>query len=121
MLSGQIKTLDDLPADDPRRYYPRFQPENFSINIQLVKELELLAEKKGCTPAQLAISWTKTLSKKPGLPLIIPIPGATTDTRVRENAKEYELTAAELSKIDAILAKYTIVGRRYPDAIPIEG
>lgn len=121
MLSGQFKSVDDLPEGDPRRHFPRFQPENFQINLQLVNELRALAGKKGCTPAQLAINWTKSLTKKPGMPLIIPVPGSTTDTRVRENSQEYELTAAELSAVDDILAKFTVVGGRYPAGIPIEG
>lgn len=28
--------------------------------------------------AQLAISWTRSLSRRPGMALIVPIPGATT-------------------------------------------
>ncbi|EXJ79039.1 pyridoxine 4-dehydrogenase [Capronia epimyces CBS 606.96] len=120
MLSGQLKSVDDLPEGDHRRFYPRFQPDTFPINLQLVDELQALAKEKGCTPAQLAISWTKSLAKKPSVPLVIPIPGATTDTRVRENAQGYELTSAELAAIDAILAKFTIVGRRYPEGIAID-
>lgn len=121
MLSGQIQSVDDLPINDLRRFYPRFQPQNFPLNLQLVKELQALAEKKGCTPAQLAIGWTKSLASKSGMPQIIPIPGATTDIRVCENARGYELTASELSVIDDILAKFTVVGGRYPDGIPIDG
>jgi pyridoxine 4-dehydrogenase len=120
MLTGQIKSPDDLPEGDFRRHYPRFQPDNFAINLQLVDELQALAKKKGCTPAQLAIGWTKSLAKKPGVPLVIPIPGATTEARVRENAQEHELTAAELVAIDDILAKFTVVGRRYPEAVAID-
>ena len=121
MLSGQIQSLDDLPVGDFRRLYPRFQPENFPLNLQLVKEVQALAEKKGCTPAQLAIGWTKSLANKSAMPQIIPLPGATTETRVRENARVYELNIAELSAIDDILAKFPVVGNRAPDAIPVDG
>ncbi len=121
MLSGQFRSLDDLPSDDLRRHYPRFQPDNFAINVQLVDELKVLAEKKGCTLAQLAISWVKTLGDKPGMPVIVPIPGATTESRARENAQPFDFTADELSAIDAILAKFTIAGERYPPGIPTDG
>jgi pyridoxine 4-dehydrogenase len=80
-----------------------------------------LAEKKGCTPAQLAIGWTKSLSNMPGMPLIIPIPGATVDSRVRENSEEHLLTPDELSLIQTTLAKFTVVGARYPDGVPTDG
>lgn len=121
MLSGQFRSADDLAPNDARRYYPRFQAENFPINLELVKQLETLAKKKGCTSSQLAINWVKGLSKKPGMPTIIPIPGATTEARVRENAQDWELTNEELSEIDDILAKFKVSGNRYPDGIPIDG
>ena len=38
-LTGQFKTIDDLPADDLRRNMPRFQGENFRKNLELVTEL----------------------------------------------------------------------------------
>jgi len=121
MLSGRLKSIDDIPKGDFRRQYPRFQPENFSLNLQLVTELQALAKERGCTPAQLAINWTKSLGRKQGMPEIIPIPGATVDTHVRENAQEYKLTSDELSVIDGILAKFTVVGGRYPEGMPING
>ena len=56
-LTGQFKTLDDLPADDYRRNAPRFQGENFQKNLDLVRKIEELAAAKGCTPSQLALAW----------------------------------------------------------------
>jgi pyridoxine 4-dehydrogenase len=101
--------------------YPRFLPENFPVNIRLVNELQELIGKRGCTPAQFAINWTKSLSKIPGMPLVIPLPGATLDTRVRENSKDFELTDVEMSAVDAILAKFTVAGSRYPEFVPVDG
>ncbi|KAF9876465.1 aldo/keto reductase [Colletotrichum karsti] len=114
LLTGEIKKFDDLPEGDFRRFLPRFQADNFDINLKLVKQVEDLAAKKGVTPAQLAIGWTIALSKKPGMPEIIPIPGATTAARVKENAKLVEFTDAELAEIDATLAKFEVAGSRYP-------
>jgi pyridoxine 4-dehydrogenase len=119
MLTGQLKTLEDLPGD-MRRQFPRFLPGNFEINLQLVKQVEELAEKKGCTPGQLAINWTRALSKRPGMPSIIPIPGATTAERVEENSKLIDLTDEEMAQIDATLAKFTTSGKRYPDGFPVD-
>ncbi|HZM90818.1 MAG TPA: aldo/keto reductase, partial [Blastocatellia bacterium] len=56
-LTGQIKTIDDLAADDYRRYSPRFQGENFSKNLDLVARVTELARLKGVTPGQLALAW----------------------------------------------------------------
>ncbi|KAI9781542.1 MAG: Pyridoxine 4-dehydrogenase [Peltula sp. TS41687] len=112
-LTGQIKTLEDLPEADFRRHLPRFQPENFDKNLELVRDLERLAENKGCTPAQLAISWVKALSGSGGRGVIVPIPGATTEERVVENTKEVELSEKDLKEIEEILGKAEVFGDRY--------
>lgn len=119
-MTGQLKKIEDLPEDSLLRQFdfPRFQPENFKINVQLVDKVESIAKRKGCTPAQLAINWTRALRRRPNLPIIIPIPGATTVARVEENSKVLEITDDEMSEIDAILAKFTPAGARYPDIFP---
>jgi pyridoxine 4-dehydrogenase len=120
MLSGEIKSLDDIPAKDMRRHMPRFQPDTFPVNLQLVKQVQQLAEKKNVSPAQLAINWTRALSKRPGMPVIIPIPGATTVDRVNENSKLIDLSEEDLKEIEETLAKFEVVGGRYPAGHPIE-
>ncbi|KAK3329304.1 NADP-dependent oxidoreductase domain-containing protein [Apodospora peruviana] len=121
MFTTQFKSHADIPKDSFLQHFPRFSPENFDNNMKLVKQVEELASKKGCTPAQLAISWTANLSRRrPGLPTIIPIPGATTASRVNENAVYVELSDAEMAEIDETLSKFEVVGRRYPEQMPIE-
>lgn len=118
MLTGEFKKFEDVPKDSLllQMNFPRFQKENFDINVQLVEKVEEIAKKKGCTPAQLAINWTRALSRRPGMPTIIPIPGATTVARVEENSKQIDITDEEMAQIDAILAKFTPAGERYPAA-----
>jgi pyridoxine 4-dehydrogenase len=114
MLSGEIKSAADIPEGDFRRTIPRFFEENFSKNLKLVKELQKLVQKRGgITPAQLAISWVRSLSEKNGNPIIIPIPGATKEERIFENAKEVTLSPEELQEIDAILESFKVEGDRY--------
>lgn len=112
-LTGEVKSLDDIPADDFRRHFPRFQPEVFEKNLEMVEELEKLAKKNGCSPAQLALAWIKQLSGKPGMPEIIPIPGATTVKRVEENVQMITLKQPELEEIDKILKSMLVFGDRY--------
>ena len=112
-LTGEIKKLDDLPEGDGRRHLPRFQPDVFDQNLEIVTELEKVAKKKGCTPAQLALAWVKQWSGKEGMPVIIPIPGATTEKRVLENMRDVDLDAGDLKEIDAILEKAPVLGDRY--------
>lgn len=115
MLSGQIKSFDDIPEKDIRRILPRFQTPNFENNMKFVKKLETLAETKKCTSAQLALAWVVSLSKKKGMSTIIPIPGATTVDRVIENGKasDAELNEEEMAEIEQILAACEVpVSRR---------
>ncbi|SPO04145.1 probable pyridoxine 4-dehydrogenase [Cephalotrichum gorgonifer] len=119
MLTGQIKSPSDIPPNDFRHRFPRFQPENFDINIELVRQVEALAAKKGCTPAQFALGWLVALSRRPDMPTIIPIPGSTTSERVEENAKAAELSDEEMAEIDATLAKFEVLGGRWPEGLPV--
>lgn len=113
VLTGQIKSYNDIPEGDIRRQLPRFQPENFPINLKLVRELEKIAAEKQCTPAQLALSWVRSISFRPGMPTVIPIPGATDPEKVRENAVEVELTKSDLEEIERILGEFEVKGERY--------
>ena len=112
-LTGQIRKLEDIPENDLRRHLERFYPENFDKNLKLVDELEKIAEKKGCKPGQVGIAWVKAQSKKPGMPTIIPIPGATTEERVRENMVDVTLSESDLKEIDELIASVTVHGGRY--------
>lgn len=118
ILTGKIKSFDDLP-NPALRTYPRFQPDVFHINLELVAQVEALAAKKGCTPAQLAINWDRAIARRAGVPAIIPIPGGTRVAMVKENSRVVDITDAELDEIDATLAKFEVKGGRFPAHIPI--
>jgi pyridoxine 4-dehydrogenase len=116
MLAGKLKSLDDMePNDYHRKMFPRFQPENFQRNLDLVFEVEKLARVKGCTAAQLALCWIKAQSKKPGMPVLIPVSGARSEDRVAENAEEISLTEVDLKEIKAIQDSFPIMGDRFPE------
>ena len=122
MLTGQIKSPDDIPEGDFRRSHPRFKPENFHYNLELVQRLQEVAKKNGCTSAQLAIAWVRQAGKSvKGNPQILPIPGATKKERLIENCKVVTLDKSALAEIEKILAEVTVVGTRYPTGAPIEG
>jgi pyridoxine 4-dehydrogenase len=107
-LTGQFKTLDDLPKDDFRHWYPRFQPGNFEKNVELAEAVEEVAKKKGTTSAQVAIAWVQQQG-------VLPIPGSTKVERVLENTKHVELTQAETEELEKALSKATVSGHRYPE------
>jgi aryl-alcohol dehydrogenase-like predicted oxidoreductase len=109
-LTGQFKTIDDLPADDYRRNAPRFQGENFQKNLDLVKKIEELAAAKGCTASQLALAWVLAQGDD-----IVPIPGTKRIKYLDDNlgAADVRLTADDLAQIDAILPAGAAAGPRY--------
>lgn len=120
MLAGRFKSPSDIPEGDFRRHHPRFQPENFDVNLQLVEQVKKLAEKKGCTPAQLAVAWVRAVGDRPGMPVVIPIPGGSSPERVAENMRRVDLTAQEWEEINDTLGKFQVSGSRYPAGAPIE-
>lgn len=109
-LTGQIKHIDDLEADDYRRNSPRFQGENFRKNLDLVREIEEMARAKHCTAAQLALAWVLAQGKD-----IVPIPGTKRTKLLEENvgALDVHLTQDDLDRIDQILPPGAALGTRY--------
>lgn len=109
-LTGQIRRIEDLAEDDYRRHSPRFQGENFQKNLDLVTEIEKMAQEKGCTPAQLALAWLLAQGED-----IVPIPGTKKRSRLEENvgALEVQITAEDRARIDAILPPGAAAGTRY--------
>lgn len=111
-LTGQIKTFDDLAADDFRRFSPRFQGENFDRNMQLVKQIETMAAERGATPAQLALAWVLAQGND-----VVPIPGTRRRSYLEQNIASLDITLSqeELDKLNEIAPKGIAVGLRYPE------
>jgi len=113
-LTGQIKSIDDLAADDYRRYSPRFQGENFAKNLKLVESVTDIAREKGVTPGQLALAWVLVQGDD-----IVPIPGTKRRAYLEENiaASSITLSVDDLACIDAVAPKGVAAGMRYPEAM----
>jgi aryl-alcohol dehydrogenase-like predicted oxidoreductase len=111
-LSGAVKSLDDFAPDDRRRLFPRFQPENFAKNLELVQKVEALAARRKVTAAQLALAWVLAQGSD-----IVPIPGTKRRSYLEENAaaSELVLTAAELAELEMAAPRGSAVGDRYGD------
>jgi aryl-alcohol dehydrogenase-like predicted oxidoreductase len=110
-LTGQIKTPEDLAANDNRRNHPRFQGENFQKNLEIVKRVNDIAREKNCTPSQLALAWVLSRGSD-----VIPIPGTRRSKFLHENlgALDVTLTANDVSRINAAAPKGLTAGLRYP-------
>ena len=109
-LSGQIKSLNDLPEKDFRRAIPRFQGAQFDKNIELVKAIAAMAEEKNVTSSQLALAWI--MSKG-----ILPIPGTKRRKFVEQNiaATALNLSDAELAHLESIVPLGTDTGAPYDE------
>jgi aryl-alcohol dehydrogenase-like predicted oxidoreductase len=112
LLTGDIPDFANLSPGDTRGRHPRFAPENFPKNRELVQRVQAIAEKKGCTPAQLVLAWL--LAQGPD---VIPIPGTKRIDRFEENlgALRVRLTAADLDRISAAIPIGAAAGTRYPE------
>jgi aryl-alcohol dehydrogenase-like predicted oxidoreductase len=113
-LTGKIDENTTFDSTDFRSTLPRFTPEALKANHALVSLLGSIAQRKGATPAQIALAWL--LAQKPW---IVPIPGTTKLTRLDENigAVAVELTPDDLRSIDVAASKITIQGARYPEKL----
>jgi len=113
-LTGKIDATTTFDPTDFRNASPRFTPEARAANLALVDLLKKVAERKGVTPAQLALAWL--LARKPW---IVPIPGTTRLHRLEENlgAADVELTPDDLREIDDAASKITVQGARLPEAV----
>jgi aryl-alcohol dehydrogenase-like predicted oxidoreductase len=101
----------ELLPNDSRRIFPRFQGENLAKNIAAARQLGGLAKRKGVTVAQLAIAWVLAQYE-----MMVPIIGMGKPSRVEENvaAASLELTAADLSELNAAFVPGAVAGNRYP-------
>lgn len=82
--------------------------------MKLIQGVVDMAKRKNVAPAQIALAWVRSLSKKPGMPTIIPIPGGTTKDKVIQNMQGVEtLTDEEMAEIDKLLETHEVKGSRY--------
>ena len=95
-LTGAIRSVDDLDADDSRRTNPRFTGENFQRNLDLADEVGALAREIGATPAQVALAWLLAQGED-----VVPIPGTKKVSRLEENvaADAVELTPEQVKRL----------------------
>lgn len=112
-LTGKIDENTKFDPSDFRNSVPRFSLEARKANFALVDLIRRIGDRKGATPAQIALSWL--LAQKPW---IVPIPGTTKQHRLEENlgAIDVDLLPEDLAEIDAALSGIEVHGERLPEA-----
>lgn len=113
ILTGAVRSEDELGSDDRRRAHPRFQGENLRRNVELVDGLQRLAHDLGCEPAQLALAWL--LARHPA---VVPIPGVKSRQHLDADlaALDVVLDQDHLRQIEELLPVGAGAGLRYPEA-----
>ncbi len=109
-LSGTVRSLEGLPAEDFRRGVPRFGSENLGRNLDLIDRFSEVARARGCAPAQLALAWVLAQGDD-----IVPIPGTKRRKYLEENvvAVDLSLSTDDLARIEAAFPKGSAAGARY--------
>ncbi len=112
-LTGKIDENTQFDPADFRNHVPRFAPEARKANMALVHLVKMVADRKGATPAQVALAWL--LAQRPS---IVPIPGTTKLHRLEENlgAVNVKLNKDDLSAIEKASSQIKVQGERLPEA-----
>jgi aryl-alcohol dehydrogenase-like predicted oxidoreductase len=113
-LTGKVDENTTFATTDLRSRSPRYTAEARKANRVVIDLLARVGEKKGATPAQIALAWL--LAQKPW---IVPIPGSRKLERLDENigALNVELTPDDLREIESAISKITVQGDRYPEEL----
>ncbi len=109
-LTGQIRTVEDIPDDDWRKTNPRFVGENFQHNLRIVDEVQAVAAEAGATPAQIALAWLLGQGED-----IAPIPGTRRVARVEENTAADDIVLSE-DQLDRLNNLAPAAGERHDEA-----
>ncbi|KID64442.1 Aldo/keto reductase, partial [Metarhizium hybridum] len=113
LLTGAVKSLDDLPPDDWRRGVPKLGGDNFPRIMALVDRIREVARRHGATPAQVCLAWVAAQGDD-----VIPIPGTTTLKYLEDNtgALKIKLTADEVAELRRYAEETELPGDRYPSS-----
>jgi aryl-alcohol dehydrogenase-like predicted oxidoreductase len=109
LLTGSMTGAS--PAVDQRAASPRFQGDNLTQNLKTVAPLTALAERKGCSPTQLALAWVLARGDD-----VLALVGMSRRARIADNlaALDIALTGPELAELDTAFDPGVIAGDRYP-------
>ncbi|HSI51621.1 MAG TPA: aldo/keto reductase [Ideonella sp.] len=109
-LTGALRDVGTLPADDIRRTMPRFEPAAYAANLKLLGGMAEVAQDAGATLAQTALAWLLAQGEH-----VLPIPGTANIDHLVENfgTDSVKLSAAQVARLDELINQQTVVGPRY--------
>lgn len=109
-LTGRFQDRAQFAKGDFRASLPRFQQNALAANLRIVDLVRAMANRKGCSPAQLALAWLLAQGSD-----IVPIPGTRSLKTLSENLASVHcrLTADEAAELRDGLAALPVAGERY--------
>lgn len=111
LLTGSIQSYDDLAPTDRRRIHPRFKGENLSRNLQLVEQMQAMAQALGLTSAQLALAWVLAQGRD-----IFALTGTRQVRKLEDSVAgaATQLSAEQCARLEEIFSPQACSGERYP-------
>lgn len=113
-LTGAIDMETTFAPSDFRAATSRMDPENRAANMELLQLVRAWAERKRAKPGQIALAWLLAQGDD-----IVPIPGTTQMSHLRDNVATSELsfTEDELTELNAALDAIEVKGVRAPSVV----
>lgn len=114
VLANGVRDTDMLAEKDLRRGMPRFNAENWPVNLALVDAFNAIATREGVTPAQLSLAWVLSRGEH-----VVAIPGTANKDHAAENIARHDWLISETlaAELDALINRQTVAGPRYGAAI----
>lgn len=115
-LANGVRDISALDANDFRIGMPRFQQQNWHLNLPLIDQFNAIAGEQGVTPAQLSLAWVLSRGEH-----IVTIPGTGRMAHMEENIARWnwQPPAHVLAKLDALINHNTIAGDRYGESMKL--
>ncbi|CAI9095733.1 OLC1v1031730C1 [Oldenlandia corymbosa var. corymbosa] len=112
-LFGGKGVVESIPQNSLLERHPRFTGSNLEKNKAFYFNLTKLAEKHGCSTAQLAIAWILHQGED-----IVPIPGTTKLRYLHDNAASLKIKLAEedLEELTNAIPINEVAGKRLEDS-----
>jgi aryl-alcohol dehydrogenase-like predicted oxidoreductase len=109
-LTGKLQDVGALVAGDIRASMPRFAPQAYARNLQLLAPMQSIAERADCSLAELAIAWVLHQGEH-----VVALPGTTSVDHLHEDLRggAVRLDADLLAELDALFQPERIQGDRY--------
>lgn len=113
VLTGTVIEPGRLDERDLRLNHPRFEPDNWTKNQELIAAFDAIAERENIRPAQLSLSWVLAQGEH-----VHVIPGTASIAHLEENLNTLHVTISQhvLDEISALINQDTVSGHRYSPA-----